>query len=140
MLTGRQNKNWVLWYVTIAFVLMIALVWLVEFTGVKPLLFGGERPASDWRNCALDTILLIVVWSGVFVATRRLLAHLLYLKGLLRVCAWCRRVNYKGDWMRVEDYFEQGFHVESTHGMCPECMKKFEADYEEQKRKQAAKA
>ncbi|TAN42475.1 MAG: PAS domain S-box protein [Nitrospirae bacterium] len=47
------------------------------------------------------------------------------LKGLLPICAWCKKVrDDKGYWSRVEDYIEQHSNAAFTHGICPECLKK----------------
>ncbi|MHB8882274.1 MAG: PAS domain-containing protein [Thermodesulfovibrionales bacterium] len=47
------------------------------------------------------------------------------LKGLLPICAWCKKVrDDKGYWNRVEDYIEEHSNAAFTHGICPECLKK----------------
>jgi len=47
------------------------------------------------------------------------------LSGFLPICASCKRVrDDKGYWDRVENYISKRTHVEFTHGICPECMKK----------------
>lgn len=121
-----MGRAWVLWYPTLGFALMILLTWGIEYSGVSQLVFGGEPHVWDWRDATLQTALLVVVWAVVLLVSRRVTAHLLYLKGFLRVCAWCRRVSYQDQWLRLEEYFEKGFHVGTTHGMCPQCVQKME--------------
>jgi hypothetical protein len=69
-----------------------------------------------------------------------MIAHVHYLKGLLRVCAWCRKICCHEKWMPLEQYFKQGFHVGTTHGMCPECLKKLEEETVELRRQETEKA
>jgi len=34
----------------------------------------------------------------------------------MRVCAWCRRIDYHGRWMPLEEFLQQGFDTPTTHG------------------------
>jgi hypothetical protein len=71
----------------------------------------------------LELLLTLTVWFLVRISTRRILDHLHYLENFLRVCAWCRRINYQGEWMRLEEFIQQGFDTPTTHGICPECFR-----------------
>lgn len=47
------------------------------------------------------------------------------LKGLLPICAWCKKVrDDKGYWDQVEVYFAKRTDAEFSHGICPECSKR----------------
>src|SRR5689334_16665969 len=124
-MTIRKSGSWVLWYECVGFGVLLLLSCLNE-TGVLSSLFGSEPHAFDLRDAAVQSTLILVVWGVVYFLTRRLVAHLHYLEGFLRVCAWCRKVGYDGGWMRLEDYFAKGFHIATTHGVCPDCLKKIE--------------
>lgn len=51
------------------------------------------------------------------------LAEVRTLRGLLRMCAWCKRVRDEAEkWQPVEAYVQQHTHAEFTHGICPGCM------------------
>ncbi len=53
------------------------------------------------------------------------LAHVKTLKGLLPICAWCKKIrDDKGYWTKVETYIREHSDVSFTHGICPECLKK----------------
>jgi hypothetical protein len=57
------------------------------------------------------------------------LANVKTLKGLLPICASCKKVrDDKGYWHQVEVYVRDRSEAEFTHGICPEC----EAKYYEQ--------
>jgi PAS domain S-box-containing protein len=54
---------------------------------------------------------------------RRALAQVKTLRGLLPICAWCKKIrDDQGYWQKVETYVEEHSHAEFTHGICPECM------------------
>jgi hypothetical protein len=132
----RKSGSRVLGYECAGFGLLLGLSWLNELGNLPHWFFGDQIHVADWRDCALESVMILFVWWVVYALTRRLVAHLHYLEGLLRVCAWCRKVGHNGEWMRLEEYFVRGFQIETTHGMCPECMKKMEEDTAEFYRKQ----
>ena len=46
------------------------------------------------------------------------------LKGLLPMCAWCKKVRDDGGyWKKVETYIQEHSDASFTHGICPECLK-----------------
>ena len=55
------------------------------------------------------------------------LASVRTLRGLLPICAWCKRVrDDKGYWTQVETYVTAHSAAQFTHGMCPDCARKLE--------------
>jgi hypothetical protein len=49
--------------------------------------------------------------------------------GAIPVCASCKAMcDSGGDWLPAEAYVGQRFHAEFTHGMCPECLRRFYPD------------
>jgi signal transduction histidine kinase len=55
----------------------------------------------------------------------RSLKEIKTLKGLIPVCAWCRKIrDDKGYWKVVEKYIEEHTDAAFTHGICPECIQK----------------
>jgi streptogramin lyase len=52
-------------------------------------------------------------------------AHIKTLRGLLPMCAWCRKVrDDSGYWSRLEEYVSEHTDAEFSHGICPECREK----------------
>jgi PAS domain S-box-containing protein len=48
---------------------------------------------------------------------------------LLPICAWCGKVrNDDGYWQRVEQYLAESGQGVASHGMCGECVVRFEAE------------
>jgi hypothetical protein len=51
------------------------------------------------------------------------------LTGLLPMCACCKKIRDDGGgWNRLEAYISKHTHATFTHGICPECGKKMEAE------------
>ena len=56
---------------------------------------------------------------------RDVLAHIKTLRGLLPICAWCKRIrDDAGYWSQVEFYIHAQTGADFTHGICPECLEK----------------
>jgi hypothetical protein len=51
------------------------------------------------------------------------LAEMRVLKGLLSVCASCKKIRTEeGDWTQMEVYIEKHSHASFSHGLCPKCL------------------
>jgi hypothetical protein len=69
------------------------------------------------------------------------LADVHTLRGLLPLCAWCKKVrNDGGYWEQIEVYVRDHSAATFSHGICPECMAQFDADAAEAGRDTGAAA
>jgi len=132
----RRGGSRVLWYQSAGFLVIIVLLWLDQIQGLAEILFGGQPQERDWRGSAMGTLVVIYIWAIVWGLTKRLVDRLHYLNGFLRICAWCRKVGQEGRWMRLEDWFSEGFRIETSHGICPDCLKRVQEETAEFKRKE----
>jgi PAS domain S-box-containing protein len=58
------------------------------------------------------------------------------LSGFISVCAQCKKVHdHNGKWVQIEHYLMDRTEATFSHGLCPQCLKKFARDYEDQKKK-----
>jgi len=121
-MTNLKKPQRILWYENIGFLAIIILSWANELLDLPHYVFGGVTRVN-WRESAMETFLVLIVWVSVHVVTRKLLARLYYLESSLRMCAWCRKVAHEDEWLPMEQYFERGFSVRTSHGMCPDCAK-----------------
>ena len=124
----QKSGSRVLWYECFGFGLILLLSWLNKVVDLPHLIVGGDLHASKWRDSTMETVLILLIWAFVHSLTRRLVARLHYLEGMLRVCAWCRKVGHGERWMRLEEYFAEDFKIGTTHGVCPDCLKRLEED------------
>ena len=54
------------------------------------------------------------------------LARVKQLQGLLPICSYCKKVrDDRNYWQQVETYIEGHSDAQFTHGICPECRKKY---------------
>ena len=60
----------------------------------------------------------------------RQLADIMSLRELIPICMYCKNVrNDQGFWNKVEDYIGKHMNVDFSHGICPNCMKKYYSEY-----------
>jgi hypothetical protein len=109
-------------YQNLGFLAIIALCYLNELIKLPTLIFSDHPFAFVYRRTTLEMLLFLAVWFLVSMTTRRLLKRVRQLEDFMRVCSWCRRIDCKGEWMRLEEFMQQGFDTPTTHGICPECL------------------
>ena len=58
------------------------------------------------------------------------LADIKDLRGLIPICMHCKNIrDDEGFWGKVETYIENFTDVEFSHGLCPDCAKKYYSDF-----------
>ena len=58
------------------------------------------------------------------------LAKIKTLSGLIPICSYCKKIrNDKGYYEQLEKYISEHSAAVFTHGICPECMEKYHAEY-----------
>jgi len=122
MATNRTGNS-ILKQEAVGFSLIIILSWATEVFHLPHFLFS-EPVTFNWERAILRTIVVAVIWVWVHLATKKILTRLHHLEEFLLVCSWCRKVDYEGEWLTMEDYFGSKFHTETSHGICPECARK----------------
>lgn len=51
------------------------------------------------------------------------------LRGIIPICAHCKKVRTNADeWQQIEKYVHEHSAAEFSHGICPDCLRKFYAD------------
>ena len=121
-------------YQNAGFLAVIVLCFLDELLQLPSLIFSGHPFVVLYRRPTLEMLLFLAVWLLVSNSTRRLLRQMRQLEDFLRVCSWCRRIDYKGEWMPLEEFIEQGFDTPTTHGICPECLRQKKDAIEKERR------
>ncbi len=122
----------------LGFLAIILLCYLDELLKLPGLIFFNH-PFAFGRS-TVEMLLFLAVWLLVSGSTHRLLKRIRQLEEFMRVCSWCRRIDYKGQWITLETFMEQGFDTPTTHGICPECLRQQEEAIQRKRdaRKQAA--
>jgi hypothetical protein len=122
-------------YQNLGFLGILVICYLDDLLKLPTLIFSGHPFAFLYRRSTLEILLVLTVWFLVSNSTRRILERLHYLEKFMRVCAWCRRINFKDEWMPLEEFMRQGFDTPTTHGICKDCLQKQQAAAELAKEK-----
>ncbi len=68
---------------------------------------------------------LVVVLVDREVKRRALLEEVKVLRGILRICSFCKKIRTKHNtWVPLEEYLDEHSEAELSHGFCPECVEK----------------
>lgn len=120
---------------------ILILCFLDDLLQLPSLIFSDHPFAFAYRRSTLDMLLVLLVWFLVSRSTHRILARIQYLEKFMRVCAWCRRIHFKGEWVPLEEFLRQSFDTPTTHGICKDCLERQQAAINRAKlaRKQAAR-
>jgi hypothetical protein len=117
---SRKLASGFFWYAVIVCGVTIGLSWMNEVCDFPRFLFGIAHE-QDWRESALETFVILMLFIPLLVIWRRLQ----YVEQFLRVCAWCRKIEHQGRWMPLEEFFRKRFAVPTSHGMCADCSTKW---------------
>jgi PAS domain S-box-containing protein len=96
---------------------------------------GTEFPA-EISLCSIDLEGRLFVWAAVRSIAERertigqlrdALTKKKILRGLISVCAWCKRIRDElGTWQDLETYIGAHSEAKFTHGLCCDCMRKLD--------------
>ena len=60
---------------------------------------------------------------------RKALENVKLLSGLLPICMWCKKIrDDQGYWNAIEHYIGQHSEAEFSHGICPDCKRKYSGE------------
>lgn len=94
--------------------------------GAQDYLFKGE-PSS---TAIIRTIRYAIERQRLTTELKIALDHIKQLQGMLPICSICKKIrDDKGYWNQIESYISEHSEVKFSHGLCPECVKKFYPDY-----------
>ncbi|MEW6671001.1 MAG: GAF domain-containing protein [Thermodesulfobacteriota bacterium] len=66
----------------------------------------------------------------IIMKLQKALADVKTLSGLLPICSHCKKIrDDKGYWTQIEAYIHQYSGTQFSHGICPECAKKYYPEY-----------
>jgi hypothetical protein len=105
----------------LGFVFVALLIWVNEYLDLPHMLLGA--PPTPWRpvEVAIESGFVLLLGAAVTGLSWLTFRRLAYLESLLILCASCQRVGGEGQWMEFEEFVASHDHLETTHGMCPDC-------------------
>jgi hypothetical protein len=104
------------------FLLVTIVLWLDEFVDLPHLLLGSPETPSRPEEYIIETISILLVAIVSITITLILLRRSRRIERFLRVCAWCRKVWVDGKWVSFEEYALKRHSLQSSHGICEECV------------------
>jgi PAS domain S-box-containing protein len=67
--------------------------------------------------------------DNLIVDLQKSLSEVKTLRGFLPICSHCKKIrDDKGYWNQIESYIQDHSETEFSHGICPECAKKYYPD------------
>ena len=70
----------------------------------------------------IDAPLPADIWSPEVEADLRAsVEEVRTLRGIIPICATCKKVREGADWTRIDAYVQQHTEAQFSHGICPEC-------------------
>ncbi len=91
---------------------------LVREDGRPPYIVGHAMDVTEQKKVEYQL-------ESALKQLQRALAEVRTLKGLLPICAWCKKIRTEaGDWMELEAYITAHSDAHFSHGVCSECIPK----------------
>ncbi len=85
-------------------------------------------------NLLMRSISYSIERQKLLLQLEKTLKELKVLKGMLPICSFCKKIrDDKGYWNQLEAYISEHSEAEFSHGMCPECAKKWREEWEKTK-------
>lgn len=117
-------------YEAVAFAAVITLIWLNEVADLPHYVLRAQKTPVNFREGILESFFVLAIGCLTLLITLKLLRKIHYLQGLLPVCSSCKKIRTdEGAWKEIEIYIEENSDAEFTHGMCPDCIKKYYPNY-----------
>src|ERR1700732_5483864 len=83
----------------------------------------AERTLTSEKKLDLrenSSTALLLMSTVLIVGAGILFLRIQLLQNIITVCAWTQRVNYRGKWMRMEEFLWERFRVKVSHGISEE--------------------
>jgi len=84
-------------------------------------------------NCGIRMVvfsLFVILIDRTARQTRELSREVNMLSGLLPICSYCKKIRDESNqWQPIEHYIAERTEALFTHGICPECAKKYYSQY-----------
>jgi PAS domain S-box-containing protein len=88
----------------------------------QKLIFCVCRDITDRKRAEMER-------KNLINELKNALAQVRTLSGLLPICSHCKKIrDDKGYWNQIESYIYKHSDAEFSHGICPECAKKYYSD------------
>ncbi len=68
--------------------------------------------------------------DALIIELKKAISEIKQLSGMLPICSHCKKIrDDKGYWSQIENYISAHSDTQFSHGICPECAKKYYPDF-----------
>ncbi|MCC6989642.1 MAG: CHASE3 domain-containing protein [Acidobacteria bacterium] len=80
--------------------------------------------ASDAGRQATALSALVVASTVTLVILMFMVRRMMAYEEIVRMCAWSRTIEYQGQWMSFEQYLQERFGMQTSHGISPDAARR----------------
>jgi len=121
----RHIRQRALVWHSLGFATLVILLWADELFSFLYGYFGGDWRQVDLFEAAVRSGVVILLWMISAYKVWQTLLRMDQLESMLHFCAWCNRVKDGDQWQTLEEHYTRRTGQQPSHGICPECAKKF---------------
>lgn len=121
------RRRALIWH-SLGFATLVILLWADELFSFLYRYFGGDWRQVDIFDAAVRSGVVILLWMVSSYKVWQTLSRMSQLESMLHFCAWCNRFKEGDKWQTLEEHYTQSTGKLPSHGICPECSKKFAVD------------
>lgn len=83
----------------------------------------ASRRANYWKR---QQFAMLIREKALRQELEQAIDEIKTLRGIIPICAYCKNVRPDPDsWQQIEEYVTMHTHAQFTHGICPDCAKKY---------------
>lgn len=95
-----------------------------------PITFGGKTMLCSIVHDVFERKQVEIERENLIRKLQNALSEVKTLRGFLPICASCKKIrDDKGYWNQIEAYISEHSHAQFSHGLCPDCARKFYPGY-----------
>jgi hypothetical protein len=126
----KQALHWqkaLLWH-GVGFLTLVVLTWCDALFDLMHYILGHAARPANIMEVEIKTVVILLLWIGSAYKLYQIVSRLSYLEKFLHVCSWCRRIQHQNFWLSLEEHFQHDTGGEVSHGICPECARRFKEE------------
>jgi hypothetical protein len=86
------------------------------------LMMNSKRAEADFNQSESKL-------NSTVIDLKKALSEVKKLQGILPICSYCKKIrDDQGSWQGIEEYIHERSDAQFSHGICPECAKKYYPD------------
>lgn len=121
---SSPKYNKILYIEILGFSLLILLIWVDELLDLPHILFDSPSTPFNFIEVIFESISAFFLGLFSIISTNSVLDRNRNLRKFYHICASCKKVNYDGKWISIEEFLHEHADTDLSHGLCEICMEK----------------